>query len=119
MSKSQEIHPLIKKEITRFIEDRIKHIHKGPLTEGVLSEYQQLLENIDKLGIVDEHGQRVKTKRSASPRNEFIGKCMRNPDKGGEGKDMTTCSVEWSEMSEEERKQRVERIRKEKEGTQT
>jgi len=36
-----------------------------------------------------------KTKRAPSERNIFMGKCMRGKEKGGDGKGMAECSVDW------------------------
>lgn len=33
--------------------------------------------------------------RKTSKRALFMGECMRSPSKGGQGKDMKTCSDEW------------------------
>ncbi len=33
--------------------------------------------------------------RKASERATFMGQCMRKTEKGGQGKDMSTCSNEW------------------------
>lgn len=38
-----------------------------------------------------------KKKRAATERSKFMGECMRSAEKGGKGKDMKTCSVEWKE----------------------
>lgn len=37
----------------------------------------------------------IKRKGGSNARSEFMGKCMRKAEKGGEGKDMATCAVEW------------------------
>lgn len=92
-----------KKDLKKLIEDRVKHLHKGPLTEQLIADYQMIIDNIDKLRIDDGHGGEVSKKRKITPRNAFIGQCMRSPDKGGKGEDMGTCSEEWSTMTEEER----------------
>ena len=41
-----------------------------------------------------------KKKRLPTARSTFLGDCMRSPDKGGQGKDMKTCSVEWNNNKE-------------------
>jgi hypothetical protein len=38
-----------------------------------------------------------KVKREPTKRNLFMGKCMRSVVKGGEGKGMAACSIEWKE----------------------
>lgn len=45
--------------------------------------------------ILAYHGQVVAEPRKKTPRQEFMGSCMRSPAKGGEGKDMSICSTEW------------------------
>jgi len=37
----------------------------------------------------------IKRKGGTNPRSEFMGRCMRKVEKGGEGKNMSTCSTEW------------------------
>lgn len=41
-----------------------------------------------------------KKKRPPTARSTFMGDCMRSPDKGGQGKDMKTCSVVWNKDKE-------------------
>ena len=38
-----------------------------------------------------------KVKREPTERNIFIGNCMRSAEKGGQGKGMAECSVNWKE----------------------
>jgi len=42
-------------------------------------------------------GVKEKVKRAPTARTAFLGECMRSVEKGGKGKDMKTCSVEWNE----------------------
>jgi hypothetical protein len=39
----------------------------------------------------------VSEPRKKTPRQDFMSLCMRSPTKGGQGKDMSTCSIEWRE----------------------
>jgi len=41
-----------------------------------------------------------KKKREPTERNMFMGLCMRSAEKGGRGKGMADCSVEWKEKKE-------------------
>lgn len=41
-----------------------------------------------------------KKKRPPTARSTFLGNCMRSQDKGGQGKDMKTCSVVWNKDKE-------------------
>lgn len=38
-----------------------------------------------------------KKKRDPTERGKFMGECMRSAEKGGRGKDMASCSIEWKE----------------------
>lgn len=38
-----------------------------------------------------------KVKREPTERNIFMGACMRSAEKGGRGKGMADCSVDWNE----------------------
>jgi len=57
-------------------------------------------------------GGKEKVKRAPTARTTFLGDCMRSAEKGGKGKDMKTCSVEWNNDKEKltkdfEKKQEV------------
>lgn len=41
-----------------------------------------------------------KVKREPTERNIFMGECMRSAEKGGQGKGMASCSVEWKEKKD-------------------
>lgn len=45
-------------------------------------------------------GKETKEKKKKEPteRNIFMGNCMRSIKKGGEGKGMASCSVEWNKI---------------------
>lgn len=47
--------------------------------------------------ILDYRKNIVPEQKKKTPRQEFMSSCMRSPAKGGEGKDMSTCSTEWRE----------------------
>jgi len=60
-------------------------------------EERQTLER--RVGTIDEDVEKIKKKRKRTPRNNWIGHCMRSPDKGGLALDMKTCSDQWKTMS--------------------
>lgn len=44
-----------------------------------------------------------KKKRAPTERSIFMGNCMRSVGKGGEGKDMASCSTKWKELKEDKK----------------
>ncbi len=61
----------------------------------------------NKITIKVKKGERKKTER-----NVFMGQCMRKPEKGGMGKDMSYCSNVFKSMPESERKKYKEEVNK-------
>lgn len=46
-----------------------------------------------------------KVKREPTARNIFMGACMRSAEKGGQGKGMADCSVEWNKEKKSNNKE--------------
>lgn len=79
--------------------DIIKTVSKIIDDSGIPEELSEQLKNGLKLmstcPCYGDGGKQAKEKKKTA-RGEFMGNCMRSPEKGGEGKDMKTCSVEWN-----------------------
>ena len=70
-----------------------------PELEGLLDEIEPLppctgKEDLSKL---------KKRKRKRQPRMVFMSVCMKPQSKGGMGKDMTACSMQWKQMPDSEK----------------
>lgn len=67
------------------LKDSLKLMSNCPCYENSKSEIESI---------------KVKKKRAPTPRNEFMSTCMRSEAKGGEGKDVRTCSENWKKKKE-------------------
>lgn len=68
-----------RKQEVSLLGDKIELMTQCPCAEGKSTETQD-----------------VKKERKQSERSKFMGDCMRSEAKGGQGKDMKTCSVEYN-----------------------
>jgi len=100
------ISDFIKNDIKKMLTERANHMHKNIMTEPIIEEYHEIIDNIDKLDIAeqDSNGKDTHKKRKPSSYNKYIGHCMAKRENNGMALDMATCSVNWKKMSEDDKK---------------
>lgn len=97
--------PDIRKMLKEKVDYEIRK-HEQLAEKFGLKKSSEMLPKLRALGkVIDEakkcediltyHEQVVAEPHKKTPRQEFMSFCMRSPAKGGEGKDMSTCSTGW------------------------
>ncbi|MCK5386786.1 MAG: hypothetical protein KAJ39_06350 [Gammaproteobacteria bacterium] len=77
---------------------------KDSLPEGEYLEMKKLSTDViggSKTATKKVSAKKEKGTREPTPRNNFMGSCMRGVDKGGEGRPMGDCSSEWKDLPQE------------------
>lgn len=100
MAKNQrDPREIVKNEIKDIINS---YVEQADLPSGVMDKIKSLPDKLDLITNCACNSKAAKEKRERKPneRSEFMGRCMRSVNKGGEGKDMRTCSVEYKKVKE-------------------
>lgn len=109
MALDCEIPAPVKKDIRRLLVARKKKFERGaqagnqfsPAFQAISDQYDAIIQDFKNLNVCSISQIRKGKKRKKTPRNVWIGHCMRKPDNGGLGKDMKTCSDMWKSEGEE------------------